>query len=313
LSFVRPKTDLLISIISLDIGGKKSIELIYFEQPVPRPKSADLMRLFPTYGIIFFVVENYNEKVNQEVNLLLVHLNQIAKNNNNNSRMLRTVLKTPITSTLRYQGARQIRAAGVPFVRFYSEEAKKADDAAKAENAAKEELASETQEKDEVSTLKEEIEKSKKDLAVFKDKYLRSVADFQNLQESTKREIKKSKELALKSFAKDLLQTADTFDIALQTLEKDASETEKRTKEMTDLVEGVKLTQNMFNNTLKRHGLERFEPVGEAFDPNVHEAVFEVPQPDKEPGSVFFVQQPGYYLNQRVLRPAKVGVVKSTE
>ncbi len=223
--------------------------------------------------------------------------------------MFRSVLKAPITSTLRYQGIRQARSAAVPFVRFYSEEAKKSEgeaEAAKDENAA-------PQEKDEVTTLKEEIEKNKKDLAVFKDKYLRAVADFQNLQESTKREITKSKELALKSFAKDLLQTADTFDIALNTLEKDAAEPEKHTKEMKDLVEGVKITQNMFNNTLKRHGLERFEPVGEPFDPNVHEAVFEVPQPDKEAGSVFFVQQPGYYLNKRVLRPAKVGVVKVAE
>ncbi|CAM9019459.1 unnamed protein product [Wickerhamomyces anomalus] len=223
--------------------------------------------------------------------------------------MFRSVLKAPITSTLRYQGIRQARSAAVPFVRFYSEEAKKSEgeaEAAKDENAA-------PQEKDEVTTLKEEIEKNKKDLAVFKDKYLRAVADFQNLQESTKREITKSKELALKSFAKDLLQTADTFDIALNTLEKDAAEPEKHTKEMKDLVEGVKITQNMFNNTLKRHGLERFEPVGEPFDPNVHEAVFEVPQPDKEAGSVFFVQQPGYYLNKRVLRPAKVGVVKGAE
>lgn len=223
--------------------------------------------------------------------------------------MFRSVLKAPITSTLRYQGIRQARSAAVPFVRFYSEEAKKSEgeaEAAKDENAA-------AQEKDEVTTLKEEIEKNKKDLAVFKDKYLRAVADFQNLQESTKREITKSKELALKSFAKDLLQTADTFDIALNTLEKDAAEPEKHTKEMKDLVEGVKITQNMFNNTLKRHGLERFEPVGEPFDPNVHEAVFEVPQPDKEAGSVFFVQQPGYYLNKRVLRPAKVGVVKGAE
>lgn len=223
--------------------------------------------------------------------------------------MFRSVLKAPITSTLRYQGIRQARSAAVPFVRFYSEEVKKSEgeaEAAKDENAA-------PQEKDEVTTLKEEIEKNKKDLAVFKDKYLRAVADFQNLQESTKREITKSKELALKSFAKDLLQTADTFDIALNTLEKDAAEPEKHTKEMKDLVEGVKITQNMFNNTLKRHGLERFEPVGEPFDPNVHEAVFEVPQPDKEAGSVFFVQQPGYYLNKRVLRPAKVGVVKGAE
>lgn len=228
--------------------------------------------------------------------------------------MLRSVFRAPITSSLRYQGIRQARIGGISLVRFYSEEANKPKADAEAETAkAAEEEGAAPQEKDEVTTLKEQIEKNKKDLAVFKDKYLRAVADFQNLQESTKREIQKSRDLALKSFAKDLLQTADTFDIALSTLEKDAAEPEKHTKEMKDLVEGVKLTQNMFNNTLKRHGLERFDPVDQPFDPNVHEAVFEVPQPDKEAGSVFFVQQPGYYLNKRVLRPAKVGVVKGAE
>ena len=59
--------------------------------------------------------------------------------------------------------------------------------------------------------------------------------------------------------------------------------------------------------------LFRSEPLGQKFDPNLHEATFEIAQPDKEPGSVFFVQQTGYTLNNRVLRPAKVGVVKSED
>ncbi|CCH45990.1 hypothetical protein BN7_5577 [Wickerhamomyces ciferrii] len=224
--------------------------------------------------------------------------------------MFRTALKAPITNTLRFQAARQTRSIAPGFVRFYSEEAKKTEES---ETKTEETNEATNEATDEVSQLKAEVEKSKKDLAVFKDKYLRAIADFQNLQGSTKREIQKSRDLALKSFAKDLLQTADTFDIALATLEKDAADPENRSKEMKDLVEGVKLTQNMFNNTLKRHGLVRYDPVDVPFDANIHEAVFFVPQPDKEPNSVFFVQQPGYYLNERVLRPAKVGVVKGPE
>lgn len=209
------------------------------------------------------------------------------------------VLRTPRCSVLAAQRAPTM-------LRFYSEEAKKEE----AKEEAKEEPI------DELSQLKTQVEAAKKETAEFKDRYLRSVADFRNLQESTKREIKKSKELALKSFAKDLLETADTFEIALKTLEQENSEattTEKKVHELKDLVEGVKLTQNMFLNTLKRHGLEQIEALGEKFDPNVHEATFEVPQPDKEAGTVFFVQQPGYYLNKRVLRPAKVGVVQATD
>lgn len=198
-------------------------------------------------------------------------------------------------------------------IRFYSEEAKK--EAPKAEEAKEEAAKEENSEpKDELTLCKEQLEAAQKERAQFKDHYLRAIADFRNLQESTKREIKKSKELALKSFAKDLLETADTFEIALKTLTKEeTSDTSKKLKELDDLVEGVQITQNMFLNALKRHGMEPIEAIGEKFDPNVHEATFEVPQPDKEPGTVFFVQQQGYYLNGRVLRPAKVGVVKGED
>lgn len=190
-------------------------------------------------------------------------------------------------------------------LRFYSEEAKK--DETKETEETKEP-------KDEITLLKEEVEDAKKKASEFKDLYLRSIADFRNLQESTKREIRKSKDLALKSFAKDLLETADTFEIALKTLaQEETSDAEKKVKELDDLIEGVQITQTMFINTLKRHGLEQIEAMGEKFDPNVHEATFEVPQPDKEAGTVFFVQQPGYFLNGRVLRPAKVGVVQDTQ
>jgi molecular chaperone GrpE len=219
----------------------------------------------------------------------------------------------PITASYRAAAA-VFRAYPSPSsfttARFYSEEAAKT----KKEETTGESDAAEPEAVDELTKAKQEVETAKKETAEFKDRYLRSVADFRNLQESTKREIKKSKELALKSFARDLLETADTFEIALKTLEQeDHSTTEKKVKELKDLIEGVQITQSMFLNTLKRHGLAQIEAVGEKFDPNVHEATFEVPQPDKEEGTVFFVQQPGYYLNGRVLRPAKVGVVKGAE
>lgn len=218
--------------------------------------------------------------------------------------MFRTLLKTPVVSTVRLQAAATSRVAAArtnTFVRFYSEEAKKTT----------EEEPKEEEPKDELTLLKEQVEAEKKKASEFKDRYLRSVADFRNLQDSTSREIKKSKDLALKKFAKDLLETADTFEIALKTLQQEEhSTTEKKVAEIDELVEGVTLTQKLFLQTLKRHGVEKIECIGEKFDPNVHEATFEVPQPEKEAGTVFFEQQPGYYLNGRVLRPSKVGVVK---
>ena len=73
------------------------------------------------------------------------------------------------------------------------------------------------------------------------------------------------------------------------------------------------MTDNIFMSTLKKHGLERFDPSekSEKFDPNVHEAVFQTPMPDKEDGVCFHTQQKGFFLNGRVLRAAKVGVVKN--
>lgn len=74
------------------------------------------------------------------------------------------------------------------------------------------------------------------------------------------------------------------------------------------------MTETILMQTLKKHGLERFDPSAEAekFNPNIHEAVFQAPQADKEEGTVFFTQQKGFTLNGRVLRPAKVGVVKNS-
>lgn len=80
------------------------------------------------------------------------------------------------------------------------------------------------------------------------------------------------------------------------------------------LHDGLKMTDNILLSTLKKHGLERFDPSveGEKFNPNVHEAVFQTPQPNKEDGTVFHTQQKGFLLNGRVLRAAKVGVVKNS-
>ena len=130
------------------------------------------------------------------------------------------------------------------------------------------------------------------------DSLLRTVADFRNLQDRTQREIKSGRDFAIQKFAKDLLEHVDNFERALSS-------------DPSNLYEGVKMISDGFMNTLRRHGVERVHPEGEKFDPNEHEATFMVPQPDKEDNSVLQVQQTGFKLNGRVLRPAKVGVVKN--
>lgn len=158
--------------------------------------------------------------------------------------------------------------------------------------------------------LREKLEKKDKDLADMKNHYARAIADFRNLQETTKKEMQKAKDFALQKFAKDLLESIDNFGLALNSVK---VETLDSNEEVKNLFEGVSMTRDVFEKTLQRHGIEKIDPMGQVFDPNHHEATFEIPHPDKEPGTVFHVQQPGYLLNSRVLRPAKVGLVKDVE
>ena len=114
----------------------------------------------------------------------------------------------------------------------------------------------------------------------------------------------------------------DNLDLALSNVPKDKvkppeaqdANVQDQYKELRELHGGLQMTSNIFLNTLKRHGLERFDPSenGDKFDPNMHEATFQAPQEGKEDGTVFHTVQKGFLLNGRVLRAPKVGVVKNS-
>ncbi|KAM3508056.1 hypothetical protein MY10362_001402 [Beauveria mimosiformis] len=167
---------------------------------------------------------------------------------------------------------------------------------------------------DEVSELKKSLEAKDAEAREWKDKCMRTVADFRNLQDRTQREVKTARDFAIQKFAKDLVDSVDNLDLALANVPTDkikAAEKNDDLKELVNLYEGLKMTESILIQTLAKHGLERLEPEGEKFNPNEHEATFMTPQPDKENNTVFFVQQKGFKLNGRVLRAAKVGVVKN--
>ncbi|KAH3661307.1 hypothetical protein OGAPHI_006714 [Ogataea philodendri] len=195
------------------------------------------------------------------------------------------------------QGTRQYR--GFSSARVWLNEAKKEASETAAENANPLEA--------ELAATKEKLLAKDKECVEFKDRYLRSVADFRNLQETTKREIQKAKDFALQKFAKDLIESVDNFGHALNAVKED---TLKTNEEVAQLYDGVKMTRDVFEKTLAKHGLTKIDPVDEPFDPNRHEATFQAPVEGKEPGTVFHVQQPGFELNGRVLRAAKVGIVR---
>lgn len=216
-----------------------------------------------------------------------------------------------VSSTLRSSAATSNQfSARFSGVRFYADEAKKEEPKDENDAAAAEEDANLTEEQKKIKDLETKLDAKTKEASEFKDRLLRSVADFRNLQEVTKKDIQKAKDFALQKFAKDLLESVDNFGHALNAFK---PETLEQSQELSDLYTGVKMTRDVFEKTLKKHGIEQLNPIGESFDPNKHEATFELPQPDKEPGTVFHVQQIGYTLNDRVIRPAKVGIVKDNE
>lgn len=140
---------------------------------------------------------------------------------------------------------------------------------------------------------------------------MRSVADFRNLQERTKREVQAAKDFALQKFAKDLVESVDNLDRALSMVPTEKL-SDKANNELINLYEGLKMTEGILMTTLKKHGLERIDPeLFEKFDPNHMEAMFMAPSPGKEDNSVMHTQRKGWKLNGRTMRAAQVGVVKN--
>ncbi|KAI0011666.1 GrpE-domain-containing protein [Xylariaceae sp. FL0662B] len=214
-----------------------------------------------------------------------------------------------------------VRSRLAPSIRWYSDEV---DTAAKKEDIAEKKEAEESTPKAEAqdskdanappdveAELRKKLEAKEREVIDWKDKYLRSVADFRNLQDRAQRDMKGARDFAIQNFAKDLVDSVDNLDRALLMgkdglKEEDGSENEGLRK----FYDGVKMTETNMLQTLSKHGLERFDPEGAKFNPNEHEATFMTPVPDKEVNTVFHVQQKGFKLNGRVLRAAKVGVVK---
>jgi molecular chaperone GrpE len=145
--------------------------------------------------------------------------------------------------------------------------------------------------------------------AEFKDKLLRTLAEMENLRKRTEREVADARVYGVAGFARDVLAVADNMHRALGTIE--AELREHADVKMTALIEGVELTERELMKVLEKYGVTKFSPQGEKFDPNVHQAMYEVQDSDVPAGHVAQVIQAGYMLGDRVLRPALVAVVKA--
>lgn len=149
------------------------------------------------------------------------------------------------------------------------------------------------------------LEAEKSDL---KDKLLRLMADMENLRRRTEREVADARAYAVASFARDMLNVADNVRRAIESVPEEAKASAEGA--FKGLIEGIDLTERDLLKTLERHGVKKLDPEGQKFDPNVHQAMFEVPNPDVPNGTVVQVVQSGYVIGERVLRPALVGVAK---
>jgi molecular chaperone GrpE len=143
----------------------------------------------------------------------------------------------------------------------------------------------------------------------YKDKLLRTLAEMENLRKRTEREIADTRAYAITSFARDVLAVADNMHRALDAIGEELRQSaDTRVKA---LVEGVDLTERELMKILERNSVRIFSPLGEKFDPNVHQAMYEVADGSAAPGTVAQVIQAGYMLGERVLRPALVAVAKA--
>jgi molecular chaperone GrpE len=144
--------------------------------------------------------------------------------------------------------------------------------------------------------------------AEMRDRLLRTLAEMENLRKRTEREVADSRLYGVTSFARDMLGVADNMRRALDAL---PAETRGSAQAgLKALVEGVELTERELIKALEKNGVRQFTPQGEKFDPNVHQAMFEVPDASVPAGSIVQVVQPGYMIGERVLRPALVGISK---
>ena len=144
--------------------------------------------------------------------------------------------------------------------------------------------------------------------AGLKDRLLRTLAEMENLRRRTEREVADARTYGVTNFARDILAVADNMERAMRALDDEIRD--KADAGVKALLDGVELTERELIKVMEKHGVKKIEPQGQKFDPNLHQAMFEIPDASVPAGTVVQIMQPGYTIGDRVLRPALVGVAK---
>jgi len=150
------------------------------------------------------------------------------------------------------------------------------------------------------------VEEQAAEIAALKDKLLRAMADVENMRRRAAREKDDAHNYAISKFARDMLAISDNLRRAIDSIPAEA----RGQEEVKHVVTGVEMTESELLNAFEKHKIKKIEPMGEKFDPNLHQAMFEVENPDVPSGTVMQVVQSGYVIADRLLRPAMVGVAK---
>lgn len=160
---------------------------------------------------------------------------------------------------------------------------------------------------EEVTLMPEqEIEQLKTELATMKNKWIWAIAEAENIRKRSQKEKDETLKYASSAFARDMLNVADNLRRALESFPTDIPENFK------SMVEGIEMVEKELKAIFERQGIQEIEiSIGTKFDPDIHQAMFEVPTSDFEPGCVVQVMQKGYVLHNRLLRPVMVGVAKA--
>lgn len=147
-----------------------------------------------------------------------------------------------------------------------------------------------------------------RELAEMKDRLLRTLAEMENLRKRTEREVADARTYGVTTFARDILNVADNMHRAMAALDDELRATAGES--LKGLLDGVELTERELLNVLEKHGVKKIEPLKQKFDPNRHQAMYEIEDASVPLGTVLQVVQAGYTIGDRVLRPALVGVSK---
>ena len=148
-----------------------------------------------------------------------------------------------------------------------------------------------------------ELDAARAEAADLRDRYLRLAAEMDNLRRRTERDVKDAKSYSVAGFARDMLAVSDNLRRALDAIPAEARAAGEAG--LNALIEGVEMTERSMLSALERHGVKKLEPEGQKFDPNFHQAMFEIPNADVPNNTVLQVVQAGYTIGDRVLRPRR--------